>query len=221
MKKSIKEVEDLFAGQEDVVQTKRNYIINGEAHERMSNRIKSGYDTYTYAGAQALSDLFDETIGAALAGGATQFVDTKRKEILDKWNGKKGFYQKNDNISEWYAKRNEELAALQSQPIDIEAKKADIEKAQRQLDGVESRINPNANHPIFNVGQKHNDGNNYIVETAKDERTNTKEEGVEVITKILSPAQVDTNGKMIKAAKVEVSIFDSYGQKAIQHHEHK
>ena len=112
MKKSIKDIEDLFAGQEDVVQTKRNYIIAGKAHERMSNRIKSGYDTYTYAGAQALSDLFDETIGAALAGNTTQTSDTKRKQILDKWNGAKGFYQKNDNISEWYTKRNAELAAL-------------------------------------------------------------------------------------------------------------
>ena len=72
MKQSIQEVKDIFEGKGDIVQTKRNYIVDGQPHERMSNRIKSGYDTYTYAGAQALSEIFDETIGAALDGTATQ-----------------------------------------------------------------------------------------------------------------------------------------------------
>ena len=60
MKKSIKEVQSLFKEAGDIVQTKRNYIVNGEAHERMSNRIKSGYDTYSYNGAAELSELIDE-----------------------------------------------------------------------------------------------------------------------------------------------------------------
>ena len=67
MKKSIQEVQELFAGKEDIVQTKRNYIIDGEVHERMSNRIKAGHDTYGYTGEKDLMDLYDETIGAALA----------------------------------------------------------------------------------------------------------------------------------------------------------
>jgi hypothetical protein len=95
---------------------------------------------------------------------------------------------------------------------DVEAKKAEIDKAQKQLDGVESRLNPNAKHPLFNVGQKHNVGNNYLVVSSRDERNNTKEEGVEVITKIISPAKVDADGKMTKSADVEVGIFDSYEQ---------
>ncbi|MCX6195526.1 MAG: hypothetical protein NTY55_02585 [Flavobacteriia bacterium] len=69
MKKSIQEVQELFAGKEDIVQTKRNYIVDGELHDRMSNRIKTGYDTYNYTGEKALMDLYDETIGAALADG--------------------------------------------------------------------------------------------------------------------------------------------------------
>jgi hypothetical protein len=86
MKKSIQEVKDIFKGGEDVVQTKRNYVIDGEPHERMSNRIKSGYDTYAYTGAQALSDLFDETIGAALSGEASITAQAKNleKEIIKK-----------------------------------------------------------------------------------------------------------------------------------------
>jgi hypothetical protein len=95
---------------------------------------------------------------------------------------------------------------------DIDAKKAKVEKAQKQLDGVESRLNPNAKHPLFNVGDKHNEGNKYIVEAVQDKRTDPKTEGVDVITKIISPAEVDANGKMIKSAKVETTIFDSYEQ---------
>jgi hypothetical protein len=66
MKKSIQEVKDIFKGGEDVVQTKRNYVVDGELHERMSNRIKSGYDTYAYTGAEELSQLIDDTILATL-----------------------------------------------------------------------------------------------------------------------------------------------------------
>jgi hypothetical protein len=69
MKQSIQEVQELFAGKEDIVQTKRNYIVDGELHERMSNRIKTGYDTYGYSGEADLIDLYDETIGVALAEG--------------------------------------------------------------------------------------------------------------------------------------------------------
>lgn len=100
---------------------------------------------------------------------------------------------------------------LQTQE-EIEAKKAAVEKAQKQLDGLNSRRNPKANHPFFNVGQKHNDGNKYIVKNSEDNRTDTTKDGVEVITKILSPAEVDESGKMTKAAEVEIGIFDSYEQ---------
>ena len=69
MKESIQEVQDLFAGKEDIVQTKRNYIVDGELHERMSNRIKSGHDTYGYSGEVDLIELYNETIGEAMALG--------------------------------------------------------------------------------------------------------------------------------------------------------
>lgn len=100
---------------------------------------------------------------------------------------------------------------LQAQE-EVDPKKVAVEKAQKQLEGVNSRINPNAKHPFFNVGQKHDDGNKYIVKNAEDNRTDTTKDGVEVITKILSPAEVDENGKMTKAAEVEIGIFDSNEQ---------
>ena len=94
MKQAIQEVKDVFEGKGDIVQTKRNYIVDGQPHERMSNRIKSGYDTYTYAGAQALSEIFDETIGAALAGETSKNLDDPDLNeidqiILDARNGDK------------------------------------------------------------------------------------------------------------------------------------
>jgi hypothetical protein len=93
----------------------------------------------------------------------------------------------------------------------------EIDKRQKQLDGVE-RINPNAGFPLFNVGQVHNDGNNYIVSNETDNRINPDVEGVTVISKVIEPAQVDANGKMTKAATVETAIFDSKeaAQKSLQ-----
>lgn len=100
---------------------------------------------------------------------------------------------------------------LQAQE-EVDPKKVAVEKAQKQLEGVNSRINPNANHPLFNVGQKHSPGNKLIVTNSDDKRTDTTKDGVEVITKIVSPAEVDENGKMTKAAEVEIGIFDSNEQ---------
>jgi hypothetical protein len=95
---------------------------------------------------------------------------------------------------------------------EVDPKKAAVEKAQKQLDGLNSQRNPKANHPIFNVGQKHSPGNNLIVINSEDRRTDTTKDGVEVITKIISPAELDENGRMTKAAEVEIGTFDSYEQ---------
>ena len=84
MKQSIREVQDLFAGKEDIVQTKRNYIVDGDLHERMSNRIKTGYDTYGYSGEADLIDLYDETIGAALKGERRKTTNTDAKADIEK-----------------------------------------------------------------------------------------------------------------------------------------
>lgn len=111
-----------------------------------------------------------------------------------------------------------EVAATGTQEIaPTQPQQQEIDKRQKQLEGVE-RMNPNAGFPLFNVGQVHNDGNNYIVSNATDNRTNPEAEGVTVISKIIEPAQVDENGKMTKAATVETTIFDSKedAQKSLQ-----
>jgi len=92
MKKTIKQIRDLIETKEDIVQTKRNYIVDGELHDRMSNRIKTGYDTYGYTGESDLVDVYDSTIGAALEGTADTKADLeaqkadieKQKEVYKK-----------------------------------------------------------------------------------------------------------------------------------------
>ena len=93
-------------------------------------------------------------------------------------------------------------------PSVADAKK-DIEKRKNQLKNVESKINPHAKHPKFNVGDKYNDGNKYEVKEVKDLRTDKSKEGIQVVTKIISPAEVDSSGVQTKAAVIETSIFDS------------
>jgi hypothetical protein len=100
---------------------------------------------------------------------------------------------------------------LQAQE-EVDSKKVAVEKAQKQLDGLNSERNPKANHPLFNVGQKYDYRNKLLVINSDDRRTDTTKDGVEVITKIISPAEVDENGIMTKAAEVEIGIFDSYEQ---------
>lgn len=96
MATAIKEVKDLFAGKEDIVQTKRNYIVDGELHERMSNRIKANYDTYGYTGEAGLIEVYDQTIGKAFEG-KDSFVPTDARANIERrkqeeLNNKKEIY---------------------------------------------------------------------------------------------------------------------------------
>jgi len=91
-------------------------------------------------------------------------------------------------------------------------KKAELDKRQKSLEGVETRLNPNANHPLFNVGKKYDVRARVDVRDFKDERKDTTQDGVEVITKVHKPATVDSEGNMTSAAEIEVTRFDSLEQ---------
>ena len=86
-----------------------------------------------------------------------------------------------------------------------------VEKRKKQLEKIESQLNPDTKHPIFNVGQKYNDGMKVEAEF-DDQRTDKTKEGVSVISRVRKPATVDSNGVMTSAAKVEVTWFDSLEQ---------
>lgn len=83
MKKTIKKIKDLIETKEDIVQTKRNYIVDGELHDRMSNRIKTGYDTYGYTGETELVDVYNSTIGAALEGTTVELTEAEYNDFVN------------------------------------------------------------------------------------------------------------------------------------------
>jgi hypothetical protein len=129
MKKTIKQLRDLIDTKEDIVQTKRNYIVDGDLHDRMSNRIKTGYDTYGYTGESDLVDVYDSTIGAALEGKTTTDDTTDQEaEIL---------------------KRLEEISITQEEITDLMTYDSGngkiLEQAQRLIDNY---------NRIFNVKAK-------------------------------------------------------------------
>ena len=99
---------------------------------------------------------------------------------------------------------------------DIERRRQEELKPYNERDKKSiDQIDPSNKTPIVKVGDKFDQGLKVIVEKSKTDDTYFKEkadnngDGVEVITKIISPAEVDKNGKMTKAAKVEVTIFNN------------
>jgi hypothetical protein len=157
--------------------------------------------------------------------------NTGRPQVLDESNGlwsndamppnmfmettkRSGFEKLKENIN---AKYDAEAAAIQPQEgqekiNDIESRRQKELKPYDDRDAIslESVTPNNPNHPIFQVGMKFSPGMN-----AKVEKLNTdnwdpnKGDGYSVISVIKSPAEVDSEGKMTKAAKVEVSIYNS------------
>ena len=198
---------------------------------------KNSYQSQLLVYQAIINDLLSQNVNTNGENSKVVFVKTNStfnpenvgvREIPSTLNAKAHLDKLKQDYNNNISKENEEVLSLfedgsfevlQFKPTtettnqsEIEAKKEKLENAKKQLEGVESRINPNANHSLYNVGDRNHEGNKYIIESLIDERTNIEEKGVTVITKIISPAQVHTNGKMIKAAKVEVGIFDSYEQ---------
>jgi len=160
--------------------------------------------------AKGITTVFQKTVDVTGLNSAADLVSVMNQALDEARTNNKTISQGYDTTQEAGRDVQEPQAEVTSQVL--EQQKANIEKSQRQLDGVESGMNPNANHPLFNVGQKHDIGNIYDVRDFKDERKDTTQEGVEVITKIWKPAELDADGKLTKRAEVEVTIFDSYEQ---------
>jgi len=100
----------------------------------------------------------------------------------------------------------------------LENKKADIERRrqeelrpydERDAKSLEAITPNNPNHPTIKVGMKVSKGLNVIVEKTNTDNWNGEGEGYTIITAVKSPAKFDSNGKMTKAAKVEIAIFNS------------
>lgn len=94
---------------------------------------------------------------------------------------------------------------------------SDVEKREKQLLGVEQQ-NPNPSYKGPKVGDKHNEGLKYQIQGGQDNRNDKTKDGVEIVSKVISPAEYGPDEKQTKAAVVEVSIFDSLkeGRKFLQ-----
>jgi hypothetical protein len=106
-----------------------------------------------------------------------------------------------------------------TQPITTDAK-ADIEEErkrelkrydERDASSLEAITPNNPNHPTIKVGMKYNLNLNLnvIVEKTNTDNWNGEGEGYSIITAVISPAEFGEDGKMTKAAKINVAIFNS------------
>lgn len=130
MQKSIDEVQELFSGLDELVKTDKYYIINGVPHNRMSNVIKSIYDTYTYGQKDSLLKVYDNTIGDKIKAGEELSLDLIN-DFIDELEDAdlKGFSDFT------YNELRDQLEALIPETVttNIEAQKAAIER-RRQVE---------------------------------------------------------------------------------------
>jgi hypothetical protein len=81
---------------------------------------------------------------------------------------------------------------------------------ERDKKSLEAFMPNNPNHKGIQVGMKFNQGLKITVENTKaDSNYDGREDSYEAITKIIEPAEFDSDGKLIKAAKVEVTLFNT------------
>lgn len=176
---------------------------------------------------------WDDTTSKKFAAGFQKYLKTGEAPIrglqgvfnkfknwlTDVYNGIKGTdIEVSDRVKQLYDQMlNVKVQQPTARPIsevqEAEIKEAQLalDKAQRQFDNLE-KINPDAQYPIFNVGNKLNEGDKVIIEDSRDERNDRNKEGIAVITKVIEPAAFDADGRMTKAAVVQSTIFDSKEQ---------
>jgi hypothetical protein len=105
-------------------------------------------------------------------------------------------------------------SAINSRIADIEKRRQEELKRydERDIRSVES-INPNAKstkNTDIKVGKKYNEGFNVIVRNViNDDSYSGKDDDYPIISKVISPAEFDSDGKMSKAAEIEVTIFNN------------
>jgi hypothetical protein len=135
MAKAVEEVKAMLLSDDEYTATRRNYIIKGKAYERMTNRIRENYSTYTYTNKGILEDAYDGTIGV------NGLTEDSIKDFIKRLKSEEpaGFEDYT------YTELEEELKSLMDEPLatalsaDTQAKQADIER--RRQEELESRKN--------------------------------------------------------------------------------
>lgn len=137
MAKAVEEVKAMLLSDDEYTATRRNYIIKGKAYERMTNRIRANYSTYTYTNKGILEDAYDGTIGV------NGLTEDSIKDFIKKLKSEEpaGFEDYT------YTELEEELKSLMDEPLatalsaDTQAKQADIERRrQEELESNASSI---------------------------------------------------------------------------------
>jgi hypothetical protein len=124
MAKAVEEVKAMLLSDDEYTATRRNYIIKGKAYERMTNRIRANYSTYTYTNKGILEDAYDGTIGV------NGLTEDSIKDFIKKLKSEEpaGFEDYT------YTELEEELKSLMDEPLatalsaDTQAKQADVKK---------------------------------------------------------------------------------------------
>jgi hypothetical protein len=202
MKKTIKQLRDLIDTKEDIVQTKRNYIVDGDLHDRMSNRIKTGYDTYGYTGESDLVDVYDSTIGAALKGKTTTDDTTDQEaEIL---------------------KRLEEISITQEEITDLMTYDSGngkiLEQAQRLIDNYNRIFDVKAKITGFEKGKLKIQIGNYktditaeaLVLAASGEIFTIDKEGIEELINAKYAAELDALKQPATPGVLTQNVIDDF-----------
>jgi hypothetical protein len=115
-------------------------------------------------------------------------------------------------MAEGEPKAEPQVSSEKSKREEIERRrKEDIDRYdERDKNSLESITPKNPNHPIVQVGMQFNQGMKVVpVSTKASDNFNNKEGSYEAITKIIEPAEVDSEGKMTKAAKIEITLFNN------------
>ena len=162
-------------------------------------------------------------------GGVEQFLSDISDQALDKKpvegisaeeNMKRARKTYGDEIVDLAIEKFPAEAKIEEPTVsETEGKKADIEKRrqeelepydQRDKNSIEAIMPNNPNHLTFKVGDKFNQGMNIIIRNTKSaDNYDGREDAYEAITKVIKSAEFDANGKMTKAAEVEVTLFNN------------
>jgi hypothetical protein len=129
MAKAVEEVKAMLLSDDEYTATRRNYMIKGKAYERMTNRIRENYSTYTYTNKGILEDAYDGTIGV------NGLTEDSIKDFIKKLKSEElaGFEDYT------YTELEEELKSLMDEPIAKE--ETNIPRSiQKELDKLNDKI---------------------------------------------------------------------------------
>jgi hypothetical protein len=129
MAKAVEEVKAMLLSDDEYTATRRNYVIKGKAYERMTNRIRANYSTYTYTNKGILEDAYDGTIGV------NGLTEDSIKDFIKRLKSEEpaGFEDYT------YTELEEELKSLMDEPLTEE--EANIPRSiQKELDKLNDKI---------------------------------------------------------------------------------